>query len=83
MRLMREGDRAASRQLLTTPEASPSRRPRRSGSEADLEAIASQLNSPTDVSDDAAIEGVGLLLAPTDHLIEGRAEQFAVEVSAP
>ena len=54
VRLMREGDRAASRQLLTTPEASPSR-PRRSGSEADLEAIASQLNSPTDVSDDAAL----------------------------
>merc|ERR1719263_425178 len=50
---MREGDRAASRQLLTTPEASPSRRPRRSGSEADLEAIASQLNSPTDGSDDS------------------------------
>ena len=50
-----EGDRAASRQLLTTPESSPSRRPRRSGSEADLEAIASQLNSPTDVSDDAAL----------------------------
>ena len=55
VRLMREGDRAASRQLLTTPEASPNRRPRRSGSEADLEAIASQLNSPTDVSDDAAL----------------------------
>merc|ERR1719399_1974757 len=52
---MREGDRAASRQLLTTPESSPVRRHRRSGSEADLEAIASQLNSPTDVSDDAAL----------------------------
>ena len=55
VRLMREGDRAASRQLLTTPESSPVRRHRRSGSEADLEAIASQLNSPTDVSDDTAL----------------------------
>ena len=52
---LREGDRAASRQLLTTPETSPVRRHRRSGSEADLEAIASQLNLVDDVSDDTAL----------------------------
>lgn len=54
LRLIREGDRAASRQLLTTPESSPKNH-RRTSSEADLEAIASQLNSPTDVADDRAL----------------------------